>query len=105
MNDQAISTLQSIAARQRSAKINMALAKLYHQSGMERSAVTFYKEVLRVSGFFFSMTKKNEFLREVVFQECPMALEASEGLLKLGVKSTEVNSLVMSSPQLSSIEW
>lgn len=48
MNDQAISTLQSIAAKQRTPKINMALAKLYHQSGQERSAITAYKEVLRV---------------------------------------------------------
>ena len=48
MNEQAISTLQSIAARQRTVKINMALAKLYHQAGMERSAMTAYKEVLRV---------------------------------------------------------
>lgn len=84
MNEQAISTLQSVAARQRTVKINMALAKLYHQSGMERSAITAYKEVLR---------------------ECPLALEATEGLLKLGVKSTEVNTLVMNSPELSSFEW
>ncbi|XKL59260.1 hypothetical protein PGB90_000276 [Kerria lacca] len=84
LNDQAIQTLQSIPARQRSAKINMALANLYRSSGNERSAITAYKEVLR---------------------ECPLALEATEGLLKLGVKSTEVNSLVMGTPQLSSIEW
>lgn len=48
MNDQAISTLQSITAKQRTPKMNMALAKLYHQSGLERSAITAYKEVLRV---------------------------------------------------------
>lgn len=84
MNDQAISTLQSIAAKQRTPKMNMALAKLYHQSGLERSAITAYKEVLR---------------------ECPLALEATEGLLKLGVKSTEVNTLVMGSQQLSAFEW
>ncbi|KAK7584052.1 hypothetical protein V9T40_005015 [Parthenolecanium corni] len=84
MNDQAIQTLQSIPARQRTPKINMALANLYRLSGNERSAITAYKEVLR---------------------ECPLALEATEGLLKLGVKNTEVNTLVMGTPQLSCIEW
>lgn len=49
MNDQAIQTLQSIPARQRTPKINMALANLYRLSGNERSAITAYKEVLRVS--------------------------------------------------------
>lgn len=48
-NDQAINTLQSIPGKQRNPKINMALAKLYQQGGMERSAITAYKEVLRVS--------------------------------------------------------
>lgn len=47
-SDQAIDVLQSIPGKQRNAKINMALAKLYHQSGMERSAITAYKEVLKV---------------------------------------------------------
>lgn len=40
--------LQSIPGKLRNAKINMALAKLYQQGGMERSAITAYKEVLRV---------------------------------------------------------
>lgn len=45
---QAITVLQSIPGKQRNAKINMALARLYQQGGMERSAITSYKEVLRV---------------------------------------------------------
>lgn len=57
--------LQEIAARSRTPKINMALGNLYKEMGMERSAVTCFKEVLR---------------------ECPMALEAVENLLKLGIK-------------------
>lgn len=57
--------LQQIAARSRTPKINMALGNLYKEIGMERSAITCFKEVLR---------------------ECPMALEAVENLLKLGIK-------------------
>jgi anaphase-promoting complex subunit 7 len=45
---QAIVVLQSIPGKLRNAKINMALAKLYQQGGMERSAIACYKEVLRV---------------------------------------------------------
>jgi anaphase-promoting complex subunit 7 len=70
----AMEMLQSIPARSRTPKINMALANLYKDGGMERSAITCYKEVLR---------------------ECPMALEAVESLLKLGIKGVEVNSLVV----------
>lgn len=44
----ALSVLQSIPARSRTVKINMALGHLYRNSGMERSAITCYKEVLRV---------------------------------------------------------
>lgn len=59
----AIEMLQSIPARSRTPKINMALGSLYRDGGMERSAITCYKEVLR---------------------ECPLSLEAVENLLKLG---------------------
>lgn len=62
---QAIEILQSIQARQRTPKINMALAALYRETGNERSAITAYKEVLR---------------------EVPCALEAAENLLKMGVQ-------------------
>nr|XP_018904104.1 PREDICTED: anaphase-promoting complex subunit 7 [Bemisia tabaci] len=81
-NDQAINTLQSIPGKQRNPKINMALAKLYQQGGMERSAITAYKEVLR---------------------ECPLALEAAEGLLSVGVKGVEVNSLMIEA--VSGLDW
>lgn len=57
--------LQMISARLRTPKINMALGYIYRDLGMERSAITCFKEVLR---------------------ECPLALEAVENLLKLGVK-------------------
>ncbi|KAG8226887.1 hypothetical protein J437_LFUL005646, partial [Ladona fulva] len=84
-NHQAIGVLQTIPGKQRSPKINMALAKLYHQEGMERSAVSAYKEVLR---------------------ECPLALEAVEGLLSLGVKGAEVASFMLDGiSTLPNMEW
>ncbi|XP_019773037.1 anaphase-promoting complex subunit 7 isoform X2 [Dendroctonus ponderosae] len=66
--------LQTIAARQRTPKIYMALGNIYKDVGMDRLAITCFKEVLR---------------------ECPLAIEAMEILLKLGVNGVEVNSLVM----------
>lgn len=61
----AIEVLESIQARLRNPKINMALANLYLESGLERPAITAYKEVLR---------------------EAPLSLEAAENLLRLGVQ-------------------
>ncbi|KAK0162770.1 hypothetical protein PV327_006519 [Microctonus hyperodae] len=82
---EALQVLQSIPGKQRTPKVNMALAKIFHDQGMERSAITTYKEVLR---------------------ECPLALEAAEGLLSLGVKGIEVNSLIVgSTANLPSLDW
>lgn len=61
----AIDVLQNIPGRNRTPCINMALGDLYKETGLERSAITCYKEVLR---------------------ENPYAIEAAENLLKLGVK-------------------
>ncbi|XP_044272274.1 anaphase-promoting complex subunit 7 [Tribolium madens] len=80
--NEAIEMLQSIQARLRTPKINMALGNLYSEAGMERSAITCYKEVLR---------------------ECPLALEAVENLLKLGVKGVEVNALMVEAT--SEVTW
>ncbi|XP_024892385.1 anaphase-promoting complex subunit 7 [Temnothorax curvispinosus] len=79
---EALQVLQSIPGKQRTAKVNMALAKMFHEQGMERSAITTYKEVLK---------------------ECPLALEAAEGLLSLGVNGVEVNSLTISGSM--NLEW
>lgn len=82
---QAIGVLESIPGKQRTTCINMALAKLYQQTGMERSAMTCFKEVLK---------------------ECPLALEAALGLLSLGVKGTEVLSLIMNATQnIPNLDW
>uniref|UniRef100_A0A182VQD6 Uncharacterized protein n=1 Tax=Anopheles minimus TaxID=112268 RepID=A0A182VQD6_9DIPT len=81
----AIVLLQSLALKQRSPKVNMLLSKLCHNHGHERSAIGTYKEVLK---------------------ECPLAFEAIEGLLTLGVKGIEVNSLIVDAtmaPQCN--EW
>jgi len=45
--NQAVNVLQSIVAKQRTAKVSMALGKLYQQIGMERPAVAAYREVVR----------------------------------------------------------
>lgn len=73
---EATTILEGISQKQRSPKINMSLAKLYQRQGMERSAISCYKEVLRV---------------------CPLALDAVIGLLSLGVPGSEVTSLTASS--------
>ncbi|KFB35444.1 AGAP003902-PA-like protein [Anopheles sinensis] len=81
----AIVLLQSLAFKQRTPKVNMLLSKLCHNHGHERSAIGTYKEVLK---------------------ECPLAFEAIEGLLALGVKGIEVNSLIVDAslaPQCS--DW
>ena len=61
---EAISVLELISTKQRNAKVNMALAKLYQRTGMDRSAVTSYKEVLRYLGF------PSFFLFPVEVQKC-----------------------------------
>ncbi|XP_077996045.1 anaphase-promoting complex subunit 7-like [Glandiceps talaboti] len=82
---EAVGVLESIPAKHRTPKVNMALAKLYQKAGLDRSAITYFREVLK---------------------ECPMALEAVLCLLSLGVKGAEVASLTMSNlPNLSNIEW
>jgi anaphase-promoting complex subunit 7 len=48
-NKQALAILQSVPSKQRKTKINMALAKLYHQMGNIVHAVTAYTKVLKVS--------------------------------------------------------
>jgi len=40
--------LESIPAKQRNVQINMAMGNLNKQTGMDRAAITSYKEVLRV---------------------------------------------------------
>jgi len=66
---QALQVLQSIPARARSEAVNMAMARLCHQLGMEIPAKAAYREVLK---------------------EQPLALEAVKALLQLGLKVREV---------------
>ncbi|XP_059610546.1 anaphase-promoting complex subunit 7 [Phlebotomus argentipes] len=84
-SQEAITVLQSIPVKQRSPKINALYGRLSQYNGHDRCAVSSYKEVLK---------------------ECPLALEIMEGLLQLGVKGIEVNSLVVDAthwPQCS--DW
>ncbi|XP_071747469.1 anaphase-promoting complex subunit 7 [Lepeophtheirus salmonis] len=52
----------------------MALGQLYYHAGMERPAIACYKEVLKA---------------------CPLAIEAAQILMHLGVKAKEINSLTL----------
>ncbi|KAJ8678092.1 hypothetical protein QAD02_013879 [Eretmocerus hayati] len=82
---EALQVLQGVPAKQRTPKINMASAKMFQEQGMEHSAIATYKEVLR---------------------ECPLTLEAAEGLSSLGVKGIEVNSIIMSCNwNLQNFDW
>lgn len=84
-NTEAIVVLDSINGKQRTARVNLALGKLHHRFGNDRAAVTAYKEVLR---------------------ECPLSLQATKGLLCLGVKGAEVASLMMNvGPGTASLDW
>ncbi|XP_044738305.1 anaphase-promoting complex subunit 7 [Chrysoperla carnea] len=83
--EEALSVLQSIPVKQRTPKVNMALAKLWQQTGSERSAIVAYKEVLR---------------------ECPLALEAVEGLLSLNERGVEVNTLILDAiTKIGNMDW
>lgn len=70
----AIIVLQSLTSKQRTPKVNILFARLLQNNGHERTAVGAYKEVLK---------------------ECPLAFEAIEGLLSIGVKGLDVNSLII----------
>ncbi|XP_055946170.1 anaphase-promoting complex subunit 7-like isoform X2 [Argiope bruennichi] len=84
-HSQAAAVLDSIPAKQRTPCINMAIAKLNHQNGNERVAITSYKEVLR---------------------ESPFAVDAALGLLTLGVKATEVAAMMVNnSLNVATIDW
>lgn len=79
---EAVNALQSIPAKQRSPKCNMALGKLYRQVGMERPAVSCLREVLKA---------------------CPMSIEAAQILMQLGVKAKEIQELTLDVE--SSYDW
>ncbi|XP_018321231.1 anaphase-promoting complex subunit 7 [Agrilus planipennis] len=70
----AIEILESIPARNRTPKVNMALGNLYKDVNQDRAAITCFKETLK---------------------ECPLALETAENLLMLDVKGVEVNALMV----------
>lgn len=72
---EACSLLQPLPVKQRSAKINMLLAKIQQgESGTDKHVIANFKEVLR---------------------KCPLAFDCIDGLLGLGVKGSEVNSLII----------
>lgn len=81
---QALLVLQGIPAKLRSVKVNMALGKLYVLNGLERPAISAFKEVLR---------------------ESPLALEAIQFLIKLGVTYGELIRLIFSGTPSNDFDW
>lgn len=69
---EAVSLLQAIPLKQRTAKMNMLLAKLLQHTGYDISAIAPLKAVLK---------------------ECPLNLEAIKGLVALGVKGHEIQAI------------
>lgn len=80
--DSAISILESIPAKLRTAKIHYALARLYHGQGQDRPAIISYKEVLK---------------------KCPLAIDVILDLITLGENTNDVFSMISNSFQGS--EW
>ena len=82
----AVDILQSIPVKQRTPKVYQALGKVYQQAGMERPAVTCFREVLK---------------------SCPLALEAAQTLMMLGVKAKDIQSLALeaTSNPSSDMDW
>ena len=50
---QALTILESIGPKYRTAKVNMLLGRLYQQTGKERPAIIAYKEVLKVRILYY----------------------------------------------------
>lgn len=73
-SNQAINILQSIPCSSRSVKVNMSLGRLYQLAGMDKPAISSYREVVR---------------------ECPLAVEALRALVQLGVKPRELQELTL----------
>lgn len=46
-----------------------------------------------------------QFNSVLIFKECPLAIEAAEGLLSLGVKGTEVNAMMLEMVGINGLEW
>ena len=83
----AVDILQSIPGKQRTPKVYQALGKVYQQAGMERPAVTCFREVLK---------------------SCPLALEAAQTLMMLGVKAKDIQGLALeatSNPSSGDMDW
>lgn len=82
---EAVTVLQVIPVKQRSPKVNMLLAKLIQHNGYDKNAVAPLKAALK---------------------ECPLNLDAIKGLLSLGVKITEINSIVNDSDlSVQTFDW
>ena len=62
-HQQALNTLQSIPAKQRTPRVHMALGKLLQDTGNSRGAIAAYKEVLKVSIMNMSVSQKKHMIK------------------------------------------
>ncbi|CAO1399161.1 unnamed protein product [Diamesa hyperborea] len=85
LHKDAATLLHTIPLKQRSAKVCLLLSKiLLDYSSADKSLIAIYKEVLR---------------------KCPLSFEAIDGLLNLGVKGSEVNSLIINALLPGQSDW
>lgn len=70
---EAVTVLQAVPIKQRPPKISMLLAKLIQSNGYDKNAIAPLQATLK---------------------ECPLNLDAIKGLLSLGVKISEINSII-----------
>lgn len=80
---EASNILQTIPLKLRPAKVSMLLTKTADSTN-DKHLIANYREVLR---------------------KCPMAFECIDGLINLGVKGTDVNSLIINISSSDSFEW
>jgi len=81
---EALTVLENISSKKRTARVNLALAKMYLHEGKDRSAITCYKEVIR---------------------EHPLALDALNGLLHFGMRGADLMTSILNSIPQVSADW
>ncbi|XP_017089223.2 anaphase-promoting complex subunit 7 [Drosophila bipectinata] len=96
----AIATLNTIPVKLRTPRVNLMLARLQHRG---RGSGTMGTSIASLG----CRNKKEAILAyKDVVRDCPMALQAIDALLELGVDGNEVNSLVMSAGTTpNNIDW
>ncbi|KAH8313975.1 hypothetical protein KR067_006365, partial [Drosophila pandora] len=97
---QAIATLTAIPVKSRTPRVNLMLARLQHRARGSSTMAT------SITSLGCRNKKEATLAYKDLVRDCPMALQAIEALLELGVDGNEVNSLVMSAATTpNNIDW